>query len=186
MPRARRSHILSVVDYHQEGANAMKGTGGAYGADWRMSAACYGAGLTGRPRSPGRAGAGAVAPPADARSRAATRVLIVDDGASAREGLCALLATFPDIEVIAAVHDGPAALDLVDTLHPDVVVLDARLPLLDGLAATRLVKARAGNVRVIVLSFCSAYRDAAREAGADAFLVKGGPVEELVRAIRQL
>ncbi len=147
----------------------MRETGTSSGAVWSTTASGGGAGRS-------------AAPPL---GRAATRVLIVDDGAPAREGLCALLATFPDIEVIAAVHDGPEAVGLAQATHPDVVVLDARLPLVDGLSVTRLVKAQAGKVRVIVLSYCSAYRDAALHAGADAFLVKGGPFEELVGAIRQ-
>lgn len=163
----------------------MRDTGAVDGATWCTSADGDRPGRNGWSRPPESAGQPTAAPPATGRGKGATRVLIVDDGAPAREGLCALLATFPDIEVIAAVHNGPEAVRLAQTTHPDVIVLDARLPLVDGLSATRLAKASAGNVRVIVLSFCSAYRDAALHAGADAFLVKGEPIEELVSAIRQ-
>jgi CheY-like chemotaxis protein len=180
--------MLSLSDGCQQKGHIMimQGTGPFSHAAARDAAFGGGCGPRGRAHRPAAVDRPDTAPPENASDhRSATRVLIVDDGASAREGLCALLATFPDIEVVAAVHDGSHAVALAHALQPDVVLLDARLPLLDGLTVTRLVKASAPTVRVIILSFSAAYRTAALEAGADAFLVKGGPFEELVSAIRQ-
>ena len=68
-------------------------------------------------------------------------------------------------------------------LRPDVVLMDVRLPGVDGLEATRLIKARQPEVRVVVLTIAAAYRAGAVAAGADAFLVKGGSANELVSAV---
>ncbi len=112
-----------------------------------------------------------------------SRVLIADDRLWARAGLRALLATRRDIEVVGEAADGRVALALVEKLQPDVVLLDVRMPVLDGLEATRLIKARWPGIRVVVLTMYVAYRSEALAAGADRFLVKGGPSKELFEAI---
>ncbi len=111
------------------------------------------------------------------------RVLIADDRLWARAGLRALLKTQSEFEVIGEAADGRQALGLVEQHQPDVVVLDARMPVLDGIEATRLIKARWSNTRVVVQSMHSAYRSEAMAAGADRFLVKGSPSRELFEAI---
>jgi DNA-binding NarL/FixJ family response regulator len=111
------------------------------------------------------------------------RVLIVDDRAQTREGLKALLATAPPVQVVGEAADGKEALALVEKYRPDVVLMDASMPVMDGLEATRLVKAQWPEVRVIVLTIHTALRAEALAAGADAFLVKGCPVGELLAAI---
>ncbi len=110
------------------------------------------------------------------------RVLIADDRLWARAGLRALLATRREIEVVGEAADGREALALVEQQQPDVVLLDVRMPVLDGLEATRLIKARWPEIRVVVLTIYAAYCSEALAAGADCFLVKGGRSKELFEA----
>jgi len=111
------------------------------------------------------------------------RVLIVDDRTQTREGLKALLATAPVVQVIGEAADGREAINLITELQPDVVLMDASMPVMDGLEATRLVKAQWPEVKVIVLTIHTTLRAEALAAGADAFLVKGCPAGELLAAI---
>jgi len=114
------------------------------------------------------------------------RVLLADDHKIVREGLSSLLADQPGIEVVGQAADGLAALEMARILHPDVVVMDVSMPLLDGVEATRRLKAEFLEIKVIGLSM-HAESDMAgsmREAGAVAYLSKGGPAENLINAIR--
>ena len=111
------------------------------------------------------------------------RVLIADDNVRARSGLRALLALRPVIEVVGEVADGGEAVQMVRDGQPDVVLMDVRMPQMDGLEATRQVKGRWPQVRVVVVSMYASHRAEALAAGADAFLVKGGPAGELLAAI---
>jgi DNA-binding NarL/FixJ family response regulator len=88
--------------------------------------------------------------------------------------------------VVGEASDGEQAISLVEKTRPDVVLMDARMPIIDGLEATRLIKKRWPEVKVIVLTVYTTYRGAARAAGADAFVVKGAPPEELLEAILDL
>jgi DNA-binding NarL/FixJ family response regulator len=112
-----------------------------------------------------------------------TRVLIADDRPRSRSGLRALLDLRPEIVVVGEAADGQEAVLLVEEYRPDVVLMDARMPMLDGIEATRLIKERWPEIRVIVLTIHAAYRTDALAAGADAFLIKGCPAAELLRAI---
>ncbi len=111
------------------------------------------------------------------------RVLIVDDSASARKGLKALLSLWPEIEVVGEAAGGREAIELIKEQRPDVVLMDARMPDVDGLRATRRIKAQWPEVGVIVLTVHADLGVEALCAGADAFLVKGCPAEELFAAI---
>jgi DNA-binding NarL/FixJ family response regulator len=112
------------------------------------------------------------------------RVLIADDGTPSRNGLRALLASLPAVEVVREASDGQEAIRLIEDAQPDVVLMDVRMPELDGLRATRLIKRRWPWVRVVVLTLYATYLAEALAAGADSFLVKGCPTEELVNALR--
>ena len=109
--------------------------------------------------------------------------MICDDSDSARKGLKAALSTWAELKIVADVSNGEEALTEVGESRPHVVLMDARMPVMDGVQATRALKARWPKVRVIVLSMYPQFRRNAIEAGADVFLTKGGPVEELVDAI---
>jgi len=114
-----------------------------------------------------------------------TRLVIADDSPHARHGQRALLATQPGIEVVGEAADGKEAVRLVEKKQPDGVILDVRMPGMDGLEAARCIKDRWPEIKVIVLSMYAAYREEALANGADAFLVKGCPVKELLDAIRK-
>ena len=111
------------------------------------------------------------------------RVLIADDNVRARLGLRALLALSPEIEIAGEVGDGWEAVQRVRDGQPDVVLMDARMPQMDGLEATRQIKAHWPQVRIVVASMYASYRAEALAAGADAFLVKGCPAGDLLAAI---
>jgi DNA-binding NarL/FixJ family response regulator len=112
-----------------------------------------------------------------------TRVLIADDRLRSRSGLRAVLALRPEIEIVGEAADGQEAVRLVAECRPDVVLMDARMPVMDGVDATRLIKERWPQIRVILLTMYPTYREDALDAGADAFLVKGCPPEQLLAAI---
>ena len=112
------------------------------------------------------------------------RALVVDDRPRSRRGLRALLATCPEIDVIGEATNGREALRLVEKFSPDVVLMDARMPVMDGLEATRRIKGQWPQVNVIVLTLYSTYRAQALAAGAVAFLIKGGPSEELLDTVK--
>ncbi|MCU0522663.1 MAG: response regulator transcription factor, partial [Anaerolineae bacterium] len=87
------------------------------------------------------------------------------------------------LQVVGEAADGREALEHVELARPDVVVMDARMPKLDGPAATRLIKDRWPDVRVIILSMYALHEGEALAAGADVFLIKGCAPEALLGAI---
>ncbi len=114
------------------------------------------------------------------------RLLLVDDQAMFREGLRVLLSLQPDLEVVAEVGDGAAAVEAARTLSPDVVLMDLRMPGVGGVEATRRLKAAQPAVRVIVLTTFEEDEEvfAALRAGAVGYLLKASPSEKLCEAIR--
>ncbi len=107
------------------------------------------------------------------RSGPGVQVLIVDDQARARQSLRALLMTWPQVGELREAGDGLAALSMIEASRPDLVLVDARMPSLDGLETTRRIKERWPEVQVIILSMSPEYAERARQAGAEAFAVKG-------------
>jgi DNA-binding NarL/FixJ family response regulator len=116
------------------------------------------------------------------------RVLLADDQVLVRGGLRALLDAEPDIEVVGEAGDGEEAERLASSLHPDVVLMDVRMPGVDGLAATRAISAapELGDVRIVILTTfdLDEYVFDALRSGAAGFLVKDTEPVELVRAVR--
>ncbi|MEW2511956.1 response regulator transcription factor [Streptomyces sp. NPDC046870] len=116
------------------------------------------------------------------------RVLLADDQSLVRAGFRALLDAQPDIEVAGEAADGEEALRRVRELRPDVVLMDIRMPLLDGLAATRRITSEreAADVKVVMLTTfeLDEYVFEAIRAGASGFLVKDTEPDELLRAVR--
>jgi DNA-binding NarL/FixJ family response regulator len=113
------------------------------------------------------------------------RVLLVDDDPLVRSGLRMLLAGADALEVVGEADDGRGVLAAVDLHRPDVVLMDIRMPQLDGIEATRLLRAQPDPPAVIVLTTFDADEDvlSALRAGAAGFLLKDTPPAELVRAI---
>ena len=111
------------------------------------------------------------------------RVLIADDRLSSRNGLKALLATQLEIAIVGEAADGQEAIELVEECRPDVVLMDVRMPGINGLEATRVIKDRWPEIKVIVLTMYQSHQAEALAAGADVFLVKGCAAEDLWAAV---
>ncbi len=117
-----------------------------------------------------------------------TRVLVVDDQALVRAGFCFLVDASNDLEVVGEAADGLEAVALARSTHPDVVMMDIRMPHLDGIEATRQIldDPDAGHTRVLILTTFNLddYVYGALRAGASGFLLKDAPPEDLLEAIR--
>ncbi|HTX80465.1 MAG TPA: response regulator transcription factor [Longilinea sp.] len=116
------------------------------------------------------------------------KILLAEDHKIVREGTRQLLAQFPDLEVIGEASDGEEAVALTATLMPDVVVMDVRLPRMNGIEATRTITSRFPSVRVLILS---AYDDdnyvfPLLDAGASGYLLKTSSAGELAEAISRV
>ncbi|MBN1658026.1 MAG: response regulator transcription factor [Anaerolineae bacterium] len=111
------------------------------------------------------------------------RVLIADDSVAARRGLRAVLHLRPEIEIVGEAADGLEAVEVARDSRPDVVLMDMRMPLIDGLEAAQRIKALAPQIRVVITSMDAHHRAAALAAGVDAFVVKGGSADDLLSAI---
>jgi DNA-binding NarL/FixJ family response regulator len=114
------------------------------------------------------------------------RVLIVDDHAVVRRGLLAFLETEPDLEIVGAAAGGAEAIQEVERLAPDVVLMDLRMEPLDGIEATRRIRARHPDVEVVALTSYgeNARVHAALEAGASGYLLKDADADEVAAAVR--
>jgi DNA-binding NarL/FixJ family response regulator len=116
------------------------------------------------------------------------KVLLVDDQNLIRQGIRLLLELEPDIQVVGQAADGRRALEQVELLHPDVVLMDVRMPEMDGLAATRILSASHPEVKVIILT---TFEDDETvfdglKAGASGYLLKDISSEEMAQAVRKV
>jgi DNA-binding NarL/FixJ family response regulator len=114
------------------------------------------------------------------------KVFVVDDQAMVRESFAAVLGAQPDISVVGTAGDGVAALAGIPAVSPDVVLMDIRMPEMDGLEATRRLLAGPTSLRVVVLTtfHLDSYVYEALRAGASGFLLKDAPAQDLINAIR--
>jgi DNA-binding NarL/FixJ family response regulator len=113
------------------------------------------------------------------------RIVVADDQASVREGLVVLLGLLPDIEVVGSAANGQEAIDLVREHHPDAILLDLRMPVLDGIQATRVLTSEHPDVAIVVLT---TYADdasvlAALGAGARSYLTKDADRADIAQAL---
>jgi DNA-binding NarL/FixJ family response regulator len=113
------------------------------------------------------------------------KLLLVDDQDLIRRGLKALLMTDPELNVIGEASNGQEALELVAMLHPDLVLMDVRMPMMDGVAGTRAICEKFPNTKVLMLTTFNDqnYVSQALQAGASGYLLKDTPFEELTQAI---
>ena len=118
----------------------------------------------------------------------AMRVLIVDDHTIVRKGIRALLAEIAGIEVVGEADNGQEAVTQAETLHPDVILMDLAMPKMDGIEATRQIKASQPDSRILVMTSFAADDKVfpAIKAGALGYLLKESAPEDLVQAIHQI
>lgn len=114
------------------------------------------------------------------------RILIVDDSPEARNGLQSMLTTHPDLEVVGEAQDGLEALTMAEQLQPDVILMDSQMPVMDGVEATRQIKARWPAIKILVLTVHTMYIEWALAAGADDCLMKDVTSQELLYAVRRV
>jgi len=114
------------------------------------------------------------------------KVVICDDQAIVRDGLAMLLKLEPDIDIVGTAEDGAEAVEMVADKRPDLILMDLKMPVMNGVEATRQIKTRHPEVKVLVLT---TYADDewvfdAIQAGASGYLLKDTPREELIKAVR--
>jgi DNA-binding NarL/FixJ family response regulator len=114
------------------------------------------------------------------------KVIICDDQAIVRDGLAMLLKLEPDIEIVGSAEDGAEAVEMVADKGPDLILMDLKMPIMNGVEATRQIKMEHPEVKVLVLT---TYADDewvfdAIQAGASGYLLKDTPREELIKAVR--
>jgi DNA-binding NarL/FixJ family response regulator len=114
------------------------------------------------------------------------RVLLVDDNEVVREGLKSILEPQPDIEVIGQAADGLEAVAKAEELRPDVILMDAQMPVMDGTEATRRIKQSLPDVKVLFLTVYGDYVGGALAAGASWYLTKDCRRQDLLEGIRVL
>ena len=117
-----------------------------------------------------------------------TRILVVDDHELVRKGICALLYEVPGFQVVGEARDGQEAVSCAKELEPDVILMDLRMPVMDGIEATRQITAARRESAVLVLTGTGANDDVleAIRAGAAGYLLKDSSAAELVRGIRRV
>jgi NarL family two-component system response regulator LiaR len=115
------------------------------------------------------------------------RVLVVDDQKMVRFSLTTFLRAFDDLQAVGEATNGREALELCAKLHPDVVLMDIKMPDMDGITATRLIHDSASKTRVVLLTALREpeVMDAAQKAGVSEYILKTAGIEEIAAAIRR-
>jgi DNA-binding NarL/FixJ family response regulator len=118
-------------------------------------------------------------------SAARIKLVVVDDHSLFRRGLVGLLGDMPEFEVVGEAGNGREALDVIDAVHPDVVLLDVNMPVMDGIATVQELRARRVSPRILMLTISQSEDDlfAAIKAGADGYLLKNTEPDELHRTL---
>ena len=113
------------------------------------------------------------------------RVVIVDDHPMVAEGIQSILETYPDVEVVGVLCNGQQAIDAVEELQPDVMLLDLNMPEVNGLSATEIILERRPQTRILILSMhdSAEYISTALDHGAMGYILKDVPTEEIKTAI---
>jgi CheY-like chemotaxis protein len=114
------------------------------------------------------------------------RILVVDDQPRARRGLKALLAAWDPLNEVREARNGQEAIQIVERETPSLILMDVRMPKMDGLEATRILKRRFAQLKIILLSMYPDSREEALAAGADAFVSKSDPPEVLRKALQDV
>lgn len=116
------------------------------------------------------------------------RLLLVDDQILVRQGLQAMLSLEPDLEIVGTAENGETAIAQVTALQPDVVLMDVRMPVMNGTTATQILCDQVPGIKILVLSTYDEDQDvtAALQAGAKGYLLKDMPSDELANAIRSI
>ncbi|WP_299415581.1 response regulator transcription factor [Acaryochloris sp. IP29b_bin.148] len=114
------------------------------------------------------------------------RVMLVDDQGIVREGLSSLLTTKPDLEIVGEAENGQVAVERALELQPDIILMDMRMPVMDGVAATQAIRQQAPEINILVLTTFDdeEYVSQAMHLGAKGYLLKDTPSDELAEAIR--
>ena len=116
------------------------------------------------------------------------RILIVDDHPALREGLRSILSAHQNFDIVGEAADGLEAIDLVERLLPDLVLMDLSMPRMDGLTSTREIKNKWPETKILVFTIHESpeYQKAASEAGADGYLYKDSPSAKLIQSIEDI
>lgn len=113
-----------------------------------------------------------------------TKIMIVDDSLRARRALKALMLQQRGIETITEASNGQEAIQNIKRQTPDIVFMDICMPVMDGLEATKAIKAGWPQIKVVILTMYPDYQKDALSAGADAFLIKGFTADEVTNVVR--
>jgi len=122
------------------------------------------------------------------RNIAKTKILIVDDHKLFRDGLKMLIDREADMEVVGEAENGQIAIQLVDDLRPDVILMDVKMPVMDGIEATRRIVGKRPGVKILALSMYSdnSHISGMMRAGALGYVIKGDDSEEMYKVIRKV
>lgn len=115
-----------------------------------------------------------------------TEIMIVEDNPRARRALKALMSQQAGIRVTVEASNGLEAIKLIQRQAPDLVLMDVRMPVMDGVEATKIIKKNWSHIKIVILTMYPDCQTEALSAGADAFLAKGCSLEEMTSIIRLL